>query len=58
MSNLYALLIGVDHYFEYRLPGGLYYPRLGGCVRDINKVYGFLTTSLELNPAEKQKNIC
>ena len=43
MSKLYALLIGVDHYLEYRLPGGLYYPKLGGCVRDIEKVHNFLT---------------
>ncbi|MEZ4866962.1 MAG: CU044_2847 family protein [Caldilineaceae bacterium] len=55
MANLYALLIGVDHYFEYRLPGGLYYPRLGGCVRDINKVYAFLTTRLQLDPANITK---
>ena len=50
MSTLHALLIGVDHYFEHRLPGGVYYPKLGGCVRDINKIYSFLTTRLQLDP--------
>ncbi len=44
----YALLIGVDHYFEYRLPGGIYYPKLGGCVRDITKVYNFLTERIKI----------
>ncbi len=52
MSNHYALLIGVDHYFEYRLPGGTYYPKLGGCVRDITKVYNFLTARLGI-PAQQ-----
>ncbi|MCB0084508.1 MAG: caspase family protein, partial [Caldilineaceae bacterium] len=51
MTTHHALLIGVDHYFEYRLPNGLYYPRLGGCVRDINKVYSFLTTRIGVDPA-------
>ena len=52
MSNHYALLIGVDHYFEYRLPGGTYYPKLGGCVRDITKVYNFLTTRMGIKPQQ------
>jgi hypothetical protein len=47
----YALLIGIDHYFEYRLPGGIYYPKLGGCVRDITKVYSFLTERIKIAPA-------
>ncbi len=51
MSQHHALLIGVDHYFEYRLPSGLYYPKLGGCVRDINKVYAFLTERIQIDPA-------
>ena len=51
MSNHYALLIGVDHYFEYRLPGGTYYPKLGGCVRDIKKIYNFLTQRIGLDTA-------
>ncbi len=48
--NHYALLIGIDHYFEYRLPGGTYYPKLGGCVRDITKVYKFLTERIKIDP--------
>ncbi|MBX3014389.1 MAG: caspase family protein [Caldilineaceae bacterium] len=55
MSKHYALLIGVDHYFEYRLPGGLYYPKLGGCVRDITKVYNFLTARLGIPPQQIYK---
>lgn len=55
MSTLHALLIGVDHYFEYPLPNGTYYPKLGGCVRDINKIYNFLTTRLALLPANINK---
>lgn len=47
----YALLIGIDHYFEYRLPSGVYYPKLGGCVRDITKVYNFLTERIKIDPA-------
>lgn len=50
--NHYALLIGVDHYFEYRLPGGVYYPKLGGCVRDITKVYNFLTARMGIKPQQ------
>lgn len=46
----YALLIGIDHYFEYRLPGGLYYPKLGGCVNDVNKIYNFMTARLKIDP--------
>jgi hypothetical protein len=52
MSNHYALLIGIDHYFEYPLPGGTYYPKLGGCVRDITKVYSFLTERIKIDPAQ------
>lgn len=55
MSNSYALLIGIDYYFGYPLPGGLRYTPLGGCVRDINKVYNFLTARLELDPANITK---
>ncbi len=42
MSDLYALLIGVDCYMPNRLPDGSYYKNLGGCVRDINHVEAFL----------------
>ncbi|HJQ69749.1 MAG TPA: caspase family protein [Blastocatellia bacterium] len=51
-SNLHALLIGVDHYMPNRLPGGSYYPHLGGCVRDITHVENFLKSKLGL-PAER-----
>jgi len=42
VSDLYALLIGVDCYMPNRLPDGSYYKNLGGCVRDINHVEAFL----------------
>jgi len=41
-SNLHALLIGIDCYLPNKLPGGLHYPSLGGCVRDINHVENYL----------------
>ena len=47
-SHLYALLIGVDCYLENQLPGGYYYPNLGGCVRDIAHVEDFLVRRLGL----------
>ncbi|MCI0698177.1 caspase family protein [candidate division KSB1 bacterium] len=51
MANLHALLIGVDHYMPNRLPGGSYYPSLGGCVRDVTHVEEFLKTRLDLPEA-------
>jgi hypothetical protein len=42
VSNLYALLIGIDCYMPNRLPDGSFYKNLGGCVRDINHVEAFL----------------
>lgn len=47
-SNLFALLIGIDHYSQKPLPDGSYYPHLGGCVRDINHVEQMLRTRLSL----------
>ncbi|NEO69774.1 caspase family protein [Moorena sp. SIO3H5] len=47
-SNLYALLIGIDCYLPNQLPDGSYYPRLNGCVRDINHVADFLKVKLKL----------
>ena len=47
MPTHHALLIGVDHYFAYPLPGNIAYRSLGGCVRDIEKVYNFLTTRIK-----------
>jgi hypothetical protein len=49
MSELYALLIGVDFYFEHTLPDGSFYPSLGGCVRDIKHVEAYLTDPARLN---------
>lgn len=49
MNNIYALLIGVDFYFEHTLPDGSYFPSLGGCVRDIRHVETFLTDPARLN---------
>ncbi|MFL6334292.1 MAG: metallophosphoesterase [Pyrinomonadaceae bacterium] len=46
--NLYALLIGIDCYLPNRLPEGISYPSLGGCVRDINHVENFLKNRLGL----------
>jgi len=38
MSDIHALLIGIDFYYPNPLPEGIYYPMLGGCVRDISQV--------------------
>ncbi|MBP0016711.1 MAG: caspase family protein [Cyanobacteria bacterium SBLK] len=43
-SNLYALLIGIDHYLSDRSS----YGNLGGCVRDINHVADFLKLKLKV----------
>lgn len=48
MSELYALLIGVDFYFPNRLPGGGGYGHLGGCVRDVTHVETHLRDRLGL----------
>jgi hypothetical protein len=50
-SNFYALLIGIDHYLPHTLPGGGYYPKLSGCVPDVERIEQFLRTRLDL-PAE------
>lgn len=47
-NNQYALLIGIDCYIPGQLQGGIYYPNLGGCVRDIAHVEDFLKSSLKL----------
>lgn len=46
--NLYALLIGIDCYLPNRLPNGIYYPSLAGCVRDITLVEEFLRRKLRV----------
>ena len=52
MSDLFALLIAIDNYFELPLPDGTYYPKLGGCVRDVNHVYAFLTDKSRIGLAD------
>src|SRR4051812_4834423 len=47
-SDLYALLIGIDHYLPNTMPDGSSYPTLGGCVRDINHVEAFLKQKFQL----------
>jgi hypothetical protein len=47
-GQLYALLIGVDYYFPNRLPGGVSYGHLRGCVRDVDQVESFLRSRLGL----------
>ncbi|MCC6457497.1 MAG: caspase family protein [Caldilineaceae bacterium] len=49
MSEIYALLIGIDFYFGHTLPDGSFYPSLGGCVRDIRHVETYLTDPARLN---------
>jgi predicted phosphodiesterase len=48
ISDLYALLIGIDRYMPNKLPDGGYYPDLGGCVRDISHVEQMLRKTLGL----------
>jgi hypothetical protein len=50
--NPHAALIRIDYYLPNRLPGGSYYPNLGGCLRDINHVEDFLVQNLKI-PQEK-----
>jgi hypothetical protein len=50
MSNLYALLIGINCYLPNQLPGGLYYKSLWGCVQDILLVEDFLRERLGVPP--------
>jgi len=45
MSNIYALLIGIDDYDD-RVRNNIRYGKLGGCVRDIEHVYEYLRTDL------------
>ncbi|HQY95322.1 hypothetical protein [Caldilinea sp.] len=47
MSDLYALLIGIDDYDD-REVHGIRYPKLGGAVRDIERVHSFLRNSLHV----------
>lgn len=47
--DLFALLIGIDHYLPNRLPDGAIYRKLGGCVTDVKQVQAFLNTKLGLS---------
>lgn len=47
-TDMHALLIGIDCYMPNQLPGGCYYPSLGGCVRDIRHVESFLINRVGL----------
>jgi hypothetical protein len=47
-NNMFALLIGIDFYIPGELPGGIRYPKLGGCVRDINNIEDFLKNRLKI----------
>ena len=51
MSNLHALLIGINCYLPNLLPNGLFYKTLHGCVADALLVEDFLRTRIGL-PAE------
>ena len=46
--GFHALLIGINHYLPNRLPNGLYYKSLFGCVPDVNLVEAFLRRDLHL----------
>ena len=48
MSNLHALLIGINCYLPNLLPNGLYYKSLHGCVADALLVEDFLRTRIGL----------
>ena len=50
MSNLHALLIGVDCYLPNRLPDGSWYESLSGSVRDVERVESFLNEGLKQRP--------
>lgn len=47
--DLFALLIGIDHYLPNLLPDGTMYRKLAGCVSDVKQVQAFLNTKLGLS---------
>jgi hypothetical protein len=47
MTNIYALLIGIDDYDD-RVRNNIRYGKLGGCVRDIDHVYEYLRSDLRV----------
>jgi hypothetical protein len=46
--TMYALLIRIDCYLPDRLPDGRYYPKLGGCERDIAHVEALLKRAFQM----------
>jgi len=46
MSNMHALLIGIDCYLPNRLPDGSWYESLSGSVRDVERVESFLNEGI------------
>jgi Caspase domain len=52
ISNIYALLIGVDCYMPNILPDGSKYKNLGGSVRDINQVEAYLKDVQQIPAAQ------
>ncbi|HZF09109.1 MAG TPA: caspase family protein [Thermoanaerobaculia bacterium] len=55
MSELHALLIGIDAYLPNRMPSGGWYPQLAGCVRDVERVEAFLRDHRGLAPERLHK---
>jgi hypothetical protein len=54
-ASFYALLVGIDCYLPGELPGGIHYPNLGGCVRDIAHIEDFLRNQLKIGENNIQK---
>jgi hypothetical protein len=55
VSDLHALLIGIDAYLPNYVPGIGRYPHLKGSVRDVTRVEGFLRDTLHLPPERIRK---
>jgi hypothetical protein len=55
MSDLHALLIGIDCYLPNRFPNGDSFPSLSGSVRDIEQVEAFLRNDLDRPPCRVLK---
>jgi hypothetical protein len=47
--GLFAVLIGIDRYQPNRLPGGITYPSLHGCARDVEIISSFFRTTLRMS---------
>jgi len=55
MSDLHALLIGIDCYLPNEFPGGGKFESLSGSVRDVERVEQFLLQELRLPPEKIRK---